>query len=526
MGMIQVAEDGWHFEDAETRLPYVPVGSNYCGVMAGVDTGGYCGSVFPLFGIDEHTAPDGIAEGRRAFARLEALGLNTVRMWLEPHNFFPVGRRLDPAGAAMLDALFEAGRRHGLRFCLGMHLCDHASGHPLQSFEPPHQERLLDHLTSLAARWGWEEQIFSWTIIGEGTLPWQTPWIVSQWPAWLQYWYNDNLAALRTAWGPDVAVTSFAEAPVPPQNVGLTVPLGTLPQDLPPDPWAGSTWRYDWRLFLEEIGSAHIRREVRALRAGGARQMITVGNNCWTFPGLPANQMARGYDPYFYLDEVDYLCQHSYPAPQCLPGGTGDPLDNEAAMQFWLNACEVMGRIYGSLGKPVMLEEWGWYGGGTSRFLCPLPHRSEDDQRRYGDRVMEVTHHCFAGWLNWLWRDMPRAADISNLSGLYAADGDRLKPWGQSYAQWAAKLKAKPPVRAPATVTVNLPMKDLYTSDAAHHQWWQTICRDYETKGPFDFRPVFERKPMTSLMGDDLRGAGSATRREVETPMGKTASPA
>ena len=525
MGFIRAAEDGWHFEDADTGRPFVPIGANYCAVMARVDAGGYCGNVFPLFGTDEHTAGDGVAEGRRAFERLESLGLNIVRIWLEPHDFFPVGRRLDPAGAAKLDALLDAGRRHGIRFTIGMHLCDHASGHKFQPFEPPHGERLLDQLHTLAGRWGRDEQIFSWTIVGEGTLPWQTPWIVSQWPAWLQYWYNDDLDTLRKAWGSGMKVPSFADAPVPPPNVGLTVPLGTLRPsaiaEFPPDPWAGSTWRYDWRLFIEEIGSARVRREARTLREAGARQMITVGNNCWTFPGLPATQMARGYDPYFYLDAVDYLCQHNYPAPQCLPGATGDPLDNEESMQFWLNACEIIGRIYGSLGKPVIMEEWGWYGGGASSFLCPLPHRSEDDQRRYGDRMMEVTQHCFAGWLNWLWRDMPRASDISNLSGLFAADGNRLKPWGRSFTEWARKLKAAPPVRAAARATLDMPMKDLYTSDTAHEQWWQSVCHDYEKKGPFDFRPVFERKPMTSIMDDDLRGTVSKVRRAIETPMGQ-----
>ncbi|NQT20628.1 MAG: hypothetical protein HQ592_13050 [Planctomycetes bacterium] len=333
MGFIRVAGDRRHFEDATTGNTFVPIGSNYCGVMARVDTGGYCGNVFPLFGTDDNTEADGLAEGVRALDRLAALGLNVIRIWLEPHDFFPVGRRLDPEGAAKLDALLEAGRRTGIRFCVGMHLCDHASGHKFQPFEPPHDARLLDQLYALGSRWGREEQIFSWTIVGEGTLPWQTPWIVSQWPAWLQYWYNDDIKALHEAWGPDVKATSFSDAPVPPPNVGLTVPLGTLKSNaiskFPPDTWAGSTWRYDWRLFLEEIGSARVRREARTLREAGARQMITVGNNCWTFPGLPAGQMARGYNPFFYLDDVDYLCQHSYPAPQCLPGGTGDPLDDQ-----------------------------------------------------------------------------------------------------------------------------------------------------------------------------------------------------
>ncbi|HUU93493.1 MAG TPA: hypothetical protein VM238_20060 [Phycisphaerae bacterium] len=58
--------------------------------------------------------------------------------------------------------------------------------------------------------------------------------------------------------------------------------------------------------------------------------------------------------------------------------------------------------------------------------------------------------------LNWLWRDMPKASDISDRSGLYAADGNRLKPWGRSYAQWAEQLQATPPCRANARRVVDL----------------------------------------------------------------------
>ena len=84
------------------------------------------------------------------------------------------------------------------------------------------------------------------------------------------------------------------------------------------------------------------------------------------------------------------------------------------------------------MGKPVVLEEWGWYGGGTSSFLTPLSYRSEEDQARYCDFIMETSRSAFSGWIYWQWRDMPLAADISNLCGIYAADGNRVKPWGNT----------------------------------------------------------------------------------------------
>lgn len=516
MGFIRVAQNGWNFEDAATGAPFVPIGTNYCAV---IDKTG-----FPLFGIDEHTEADGVAEARRAFARLADLGLNVVRTWLEPDIFFPVGRRLDPAAAGKLDALIVAAREHGIRLTLGLHLCPLKSrgfrAGALRSFEPPHRARLNEMLYHLGQRWGQEETIFSWSIVGEGTLPWQTKWLAEGWPAWLSYWYDGDIASLREAWE-GTPVPSFEEAPIPPRNVGLTLPLGAvnpgrLPA-LPADRWAGSSWRYDWRLYLEEVGASWVQEQLRTLRAAGARQMMTVGNNSWIFPGLAAGQMALGFNPYFYLDSVDYLCQHNYPAPQCLPGGNGDPLESAEAMRFWLDAAEVMARIYGSMGKPVVLEEWGWYGGSDSAFLCPLPYRSEEEQRRYGDMMMEMSRTCNAGWFYWQWRDMPDAPDISDYSALYAVDGTRVKPWGRAYAQWAARLQAQPPQRTPARATVTLPMKSLYTDDRFHENWWQDICRDYAATGPLDFTPEFELKPIMTAVAPPRKNDTPAPTDEGET---------
>ena len=495
MGFIRVANNGWGFVDAASGAPFVPVGSNYCAV---IDATG-----FPLFGSDAYTEADGVAEARRAFARLADLGLNVVRTWLEPDVFFPIGRRLDPAAAGKLDALLNCAREHGIRLSLGAHLCPLNSrgfrAGTIRGFEPPHRERLNEMLYLLGQRWGQDETIFSWSIIGEGSLPWQTPWLAEGWPTWLSYWYDSDITTLRAAWE-GVAVPGFAEAPIPPRNVGFTLPLGAVSpgrlHELPAEPQAGSTWRYDWRLYLEEVGASWVLEQLRTLRAAGARQMLTVGNNSWIFPGLAAGQMAVGFNPYFYLDAVDYLCQHNYPAPQCLPGGNGDPLDSDEAMTFWRHAVEVMARIYGSMGKPVVLEEWGWYGGSASRFLCPLPYRSEEEQRRYCDLMMETSVSCYAGWFYWQWRDMPQAPDISDYSALYAADGTRVKPWGKCYAQWAERLKQHPPQRAAAAAHVALPMKSLYTDDRFHETWWQETCRDYSANGPLDFDACFELKPI------------------------------
>ena len=503
MSYIQVSADKHGFADSVTGQRFVPIGSNYCAVMGRAKLGAFMSQVFHLFGTDDDTSDTGIGEAIKWIDKLADLNLNVLRIWLEPDEFFQDGYRISPQGAEKLDRFFEACRERGMRVAVGMHLAPSASGWKLHNFQPPHNQRLLEMLHLLGTRWGNEPAIFSWTIVGEGQLPWYTKWLGERWPTFLQYWYNDNLEDLKKAWGglPGGSISSFEDAPMPPRNIGACLGIdrvnpGRL-KDLPHDPWAGSTWRYDWRMFLEEIGSRRVHEEVRTLRSAGAKQMMTVGANCWTFPNLPAGQMTMGYVPNFYLDSVDYLCQHNYPGPQCLPGGNGDPLSSDQAMQDWLAANQIMGRIYASLGKPVVMEEFGWYGGGKSNFLCPLPERSLEDQDRYMNLMMESMQGSFSGWFQWLHRDMPRAADISNLSGLFTSDG-KLKPAGKRYGQWAKKLHQSPPPYVPGRSVVDIDMKGMFTNDIHHETWWQEQISGYASKGPLDFRYRFEPKPMTS----------------------------
>lgn len=510
MGFIRVSQDKQGFIDEATGKPFVPIGVNYASTIGPMPRpDGTMGHISALFGIDDHTEPDGLAEGKRMIRRIADLGLNVARVWLEPYDFFPVGERLAPEAADKLDELLTCAGEHDVKFVLNMHLSRLYTGLTFHQdlFQPPHHQRQLEQLHSLARRFGRNENVFSWSIIGEGTMPWQTEWLIRQWPAFLEYWYDADLKLLKEAWGRDAfssgfLIHSFRDAPVPPRPVGLQMPLlefarrmgdGTLPEDM----WAGSTWRYDWRLMLEEIGARRVRAESDALRRGGAQQMITVGNNVWLHPALPAGWMGAGYHPYFYLDCVDYLCQHNYAFFQAMAGFQGDPLDGDEAMNYWLDSMDVMGRFYTSMRMPVVLEEWGWYGGNTSRGVVnDLGFRTEEDQDRFCNLMMETTQHTFAGWFNWTWRDMPGHHDITNASGVYAADGTRVKPWGKSYATWAEKLKAHPPRLKPATGAVDVDMKQVMTSDRAVDSFFRETISRWRADGPFDFRQMYETKPM------------------------------
>lgn len=499
MSFIRVSPDGRGFENAD-GTPFVPVGTNYANTIGGYTAGDHSVGYSYLFGVDEFTLADGLDEVLSNFKKIADLGLNVIRLWLEPDEFFPFGYRLDPTAAKRFDRLLDECTKLGLYVSIGISYCPIPSGWILHPFERIHNERHRMQLRAAALRWKDHPNIFSWTIVGEGTLVWQTQEMAAGWPEYLRYWYNDDFAALKAAWPEAPEFRTFQDAPIPPPNVGVlkgvsSVTPGTI-DSLPDDPYEHTTWRYDWRLYLEEIGSKRVALESDAIRSAGAKQMICVGNNSWCFPGVPANQMARGYNPYFYADSVDYVCQHNYPAPQCVEGGWGDPLSDDVAMQKWLRGNQAMGRIYSSLGMPVVLEEFGWYGGTDSKFLCPLPYRSEEEQARYNQLMMETTVGTFSGWFTWPHKDMPKAGDITNGTGLWKPDGKTIKVWGKQYGEWAQRLQSAPPVFKEGKANRSLPMKALYTSDRAHVAFWESIASDWDLDAPDDFVPEFERSPM------------------------------
>ena len=109
-------------------------------------------------------------------------------------------------------------------------------------------------------------------------------------------------------------------------------------------------------------------------------------------------------------------------------------------MNYWLSCCIGNARMDGEYNKPVVVQEFGWYGGGESRFLGPLPYRSEADHAEYTRRLCEALIPHVNGFLNWPTFDMPAANDISNHGGIFAHDGT-LKELTRTYRELSRKTK-------------------------------------------------------------------------------------
>ena len=277
------------------------------------------------------------------------------------------------------------------------------------------------------------------------------------WPRWLEVRYG-SVAAMNRVYGSKY--DSFREVPG-------SVRFEEKPYDLP---------SYDFRNYLNDRGYNWCKAQCEAIRAAAPGQMICQGNNSWLSPDQDL-WLANGFHNHANHDLFDFVTHHPYPALQCLPGQRGDPLDDLATrgvkLRYWINACIGMSRM-AWYGKPVVLQEFGWYGGGESSFLCPLPYRSEEEHAEYTRVLCEALIPHTNGFINWPTMDMPETIDTSNHGGIFTRDGGR-KEITKVYGELVGKLQGGKQHRAVGTTTVVASLLGLFTSRPVQDRMWDEV---------------------------------------------------
>ena len=141
-------------------------------------------------------------------------------------------------------------------------------------------------------------------------------------------------------------------------------------------------------------------------------------------------------------------------------------------------------REVAAAGKPVVLAEFGWYGGGKPTFDGGRhPAATEEQQAQWCRRVVETTAGLAVGWLNWGFYDHPGARDVTELIGLVTAEG-KVKRWGEDFQQLAARFQGQ---RIPAQTLGLRPTLDWdagVTSAQAGRQFRDAYLKAFSLPGP------------------------------------------
>ncbi len=365
---------------------------------------------------------------RRDFARLKEMGGNCVRVFLTYGSFYRERGRLAPEGLAKFERFLELAEEAGIY----VHPTgpDHWEGLP----DWARGDRIADETVlagledfwrQFAARYRGRHALFAYDLLNEPEVRWDTPAMKAKWQTWLQKQYGEP-AKLARAWQRDGEALEFGAVPVPAKDTvtGLD--------------------QADYQRFREDIADEWTRRQVTAIKAADPQALVTVGLIQWSVPvNIAAAWHYSAFRPARQAPLLDFMEIHFYP----LANGFYEYREEDEPRN--LAYLESVVREVARFGKPVIVAEFGWYGGGQPTIAKGVhPFASEEHQARWFRRAIETTAGLAHGWLNWSFHDHPGARDVTEFIGLLTADG-REKAAGRAFRELAPRLvelSARPPV--------------------------------------------------------------------------------
>jgi endo-1,4-beta-mannosidase len=395
---IGLAADGRSLETA-TGKPFVPFGLTY--YRPGT---GWAPQVWKQFDADAT---------RRDFARMKELGVNCVRVFLSYGSFLMATNRLSPDGLAKFDQFLEIAEQAGIY----VHPTgpDHWEGLPDWAKTDRYADEVVlrsveEFWRQFAARYRGRSVIFAYDLLNEPEVRWDTPPMITKWNRWLDKQYV-SAAKLSSAWG----VTN--------QNLAL----GAIA--IPPRAdCAGCVQLLDFQHFREDIADEWTHRQVAAIKTTDPQALVTVGLIQWSVPSLlAAAWQYSAFRPARQARLVDFMEIHFYPLAN---GFYEYRADDESRNLAYL---ESVLREVARCGKPVVIAECGWYGGGQPTF-GKHALATEEMQAQWCRKLVESTAGLACGWLNWGFHDHPQAGDVSQFTGLLTAEG-KVKAWGREFKQ-------------------------------------------------------------------------------------------
>lgn len=422
-GFIRVADDGHGFVDAAGK-PFVPFGANYFDPLTG-----WAPKIWSQYDHDRVA---------RHMDQMAEAGLNCIRVFLDRKTLSPAPDEYSEEGFAKVADMVKCAASAGIRIDFsGPNMWEGRAKHLSGDMYADDAQlgRLCRLWEQIVRRWGDDPTVMTWDLQNEPMVGWAEPGGRN---------WDDHLVTRLGPW------KQRAKAK-------LGIEVDTLPS--PRSAGQDRAVYAEYVRFLEDLAEHWTARQCEAIRAAGAKQMITIGLIQWSVPVyLGGGRPYSGFHPAKVAPHLDYTSMHFYPILQNPAAG----LDGEFKLQRAY--CSVIARAGYVPGKPLVMEEFGWKGGKQ----VPKDPRAwpQEHQSVWGDAFMRLTRNVANGWLNWGYADAASdEADISAASGLWTED-EKLKHWGRRFCEHAAELKAQPPTYRPPEKTWTVSRTDfLYDHD-------------------------------------------------------------
>lgn len=443
---IRVAANGRTFETVQ-GAPFVPFGVTWFHPGTG-----WAPQVWKKFDAEVT---------RKDFARMKELGVNCARVFLTYGSFYSKPGALDPEGLAKFDQFLNIAEEAGIY----VHPTgpDHWEGFPQWAQADRYaDDAALDAVETFwklfAARYKGRSVIFAYDLLNEPEMRWDSPALKTKWNRWLQEHYG-SAEKIQAAWHVNT-VAGFPGAVAVPEPVDALGDLRLL----------------DYQRFRDDMAVDWTRRQARAIKSSDPHAMVTVGLIQWSVPAaLSGIKYYAAFRPATQAPLLDFVTIHFYP----LADGAYEYKD-DASEERNLAYGECVVRQAALCGKPVVLGEFGWYGGGKPRFDGDKhPAATEEQQARYCRRLVETTYGLATGWLNWGFFDTPESTDPSQFIGLVTSDGT-LKAWGREFQKLAAQYKGKVTPVAHLGPRPAMPWDECVTSMQAVNEYRAEYLRAFQ----------------------------------------------
>ncbi len=442
---VRIAADGRTFV-TDTGRPFVPFGVNY--YRPGT---GWAPQVWKQFDAEAT---------RRDFTQMKELGVNCVRVFLSYGSFYTDPGVLRPEGLGKFDQFLEIAEQAGIY----VHPTgpDHWEGQPnwkpVSVSDPRTVEFAAQFWKLLAARYRARPVLFAYDLQNEPRIGWKGEIIAPQWNAWLEQKYR-TADRLASAWG-ETNQVKLGEVAVPEAKDALK-----------------SRKLLDFQSFREHLADEWTRRQAEAIKAADPEALVTVGFLQTSVPSLFWGGIGdyAAFRPERQAKFLDFLEVHFYP----LAHGAYE-YKSEADELANLAYLEGVVREVARAGKPVVLAEFGWYGGAEKpRFdRGAHPAATEEQQAKYLRRAVETSRGFVTGWLNWGLHDHPGASDCSELTGLLTADG-KLKAWGRTFQELSKRYSGTRLEPAKTNPRPEMDWDACVTSAAAAREFREDYLREF-----------------------------------------------
>lgn len=385
------------------------------------------GSLFVPFGVNYFCKGTGwaphlwngrhVEEFDRDFSRMKELGINVIRVFTSVATIMPDFWTINEQTMDYIREMLEYAGKYDIRVIFsGFSMWD---GAPEWYAQLPEEEKdgfsSETYLEQLA--FGWENlarvcapypSLFGYDLMNEPFMDWNMPQALRKWKRY--------------------CISEMRKTSDPERKAFLKKAMTSVPADSYTEDRA---LLEEYQAFRDQLSYDYVKLCVDSIHKADTNHLISIGSHQCSAPfdGRAPSRYAA-FDPHIIGDLIDYVSIHYYPFDDTMD--IADDYDRNLRRNLNLMSAHI---AYMDIGKPVMCEEFGLYGGGAApgfSWRKPFKYLPQKASVDWVEGTVKRNMARCAGFLNWGFDDCADQGDPTRYQGLYD-DDFKIKELGKAY---------------------------------------------------------------------------------------------